>query len=73
MDKVTRFPDVPPDRWYSEAVEAVAAMGLMIGDENGNFRPNTSLTRAEAAMILYRVFGDPENPVNVIDAREEGR
>lgn len=71
MDK-QMFPDVPPGRWYSEAVETVAKAGLMIGDDKGNFRPLSPLTRAEAAVILYRIFGDPETPVDVIDVSKGG-
>lgn len=41
------------------AVEQVAAMqkaGIIIGD-NGRFMPRDNATRAEAAVIIYRVFG----------------
>lgn len=55
-----KFPDVPNDAWYKEAVDFVSREGLMIGYEDGTFRPNDSLTRAEAAEILMRVLGDGE-------------
>ncbi len=35
------------------AVEALYEMGIVSGDENGNFRPADNATRAEAARILY--------------------
>lgn|GEM_PF-2204557 len=42
------------------AVEAVAqarAAGLLVGDDNGAFRPNANLTRAELAVIVARAAG----------------
>ncbi len=52
----TKFPDVPNDAWYAKAVEKVNDMGLMLGYEDGTFRPNDKLTRAEAAIILTRLM-----------------
>ncbi|MBQ4528319.1 MAG: S-layer homology domain-containing protein [Clostridia bacterium] len=39
-----------------ESVEALAANGIIKGDEQG-FRPLSSLSRAEAAVLLYRLIG----------------
>ena len=50
------YPDVPKDAWYTRAVEFVTEAGLMQGYEDGSFRPNDSLTRAEAATILMRLI-----------------
>ena len=49
------YPDVPADAWYAKAVEFVSDLGLMRGYEDGTFRPNDRLTRAEAAIILKRL------------------
>ena len=38
------FPDVPETASYAEAVNILSSLGLMIGDENGNFHPDTILT-----------------------------
>jgi len=51
-----KFPDVPNDAWYREAVDFVSHEGLMVGYDDGTFRPNDPLTRAEAATILKRLF-----------------
>ena len=40
--------------WAKESIEKVKDQGLMLGDENGNFRPNDPVTRAELAVILAR-------------------
>ena len=48
------FKDVADDKWYSEAVEVVSDLGLMVGDMD-EFRPNEYLTRAEAASLVARL------------------
>lgn len=45
--------------WAAEAISSVKHTGLMIGDDTGLFRPNSGLTRAEAATILWRFAGSP--------------
>ncbi|GGF95696.1 hypothetical protein GCM10010912_45800 [Paenibacillus albidus] len=42
--------------WASSAVAAVYRLGLMKGDETGNFRPSDPITRQEAAVLLDRVL-----------------
>ncbi|MBO4897908.1 MAG: S-layer homology domain-containing protein [Clostridia bacterium] len=51
------FPDVPETASYAEAVNILSSLGLMIGDENGNFNPDKILTRAEAATLVVRFRG----------------
>lgn len=41
-------------KWAYDAVDYVARKGLMQGDENGKFRPNDPITRAELAVVLQR-------------------
>ncbi len=43
--------------WAAEAVEYVSDQGLMMGDPEGTFRPNAAVTRAELALILWRLKG----------------
>ncbi len=45
--------------WAYEAISFVESTGIMIGDGTG-FHPNSGLTRAEAAAILWRMAGEPE-------------
>lgn len=41
--------------WAKEAVEEASEKGWMVGDDQGNFRPNDPVTRAEMAVILSRL------------------
>ncbi len=54
------FADVGFDAWYHDAVDFVLKNGLMIGTGDGLFEPNASLTRAQLAMVLYRLAGTPD-------------
>lgn len=54
------FPDVPANAEYAEAVNALHECGIINGDEKGNFNPNSSVTRAEAAAIICRLLGMSE-------------
>ncbi len=48
------FPDVAKSTSYEKAVSKLNEMGIITGDENGNFNPNKSITRAEFATIICR-------------------
>ena len=46
------FSDVPADAWYTEAVNALAARGVLTGTENGSrFLPSRPVTRAQFAVM----------------------
>ena len=47
------FTDVASGAWYEEAVDYVYANGLMSGVSAGSFAPDTHLSRAMIAQILY--------------------
>lgn len=48
------FADVPADAWYAPYVGALAAMGLIQGDENGLFYPDEAVDHQEFLVILGR-------------------
>ena len=60
------FTDVASDAWYNNAVSTLSGMGILGGYEDGSFRPNASITRAEFAKIAVSFFElaglDCENP-----------
>lgn len=41
-----------PNGWYNAAINAMVKNNLMFADENGNFRPNEPITRAEFARAI---------------------
>ncbi len=54
---VKTFPDVVEGSWYYEYVMRCAAAGIVEGYPDGTFRPNASMTRAEAAVIAVNAAG----------------
>ena len=48
------FPDVAPDAWYNNAISTMVNAGTSKGYEDGTFRPNNNITRAEFAAIASR-------------------
>ncbi|MBR6823932.1 MAG: S-layer homology domain-containing protein, partial [Firmicutes bacterium] len=48
------FSDVAADKWYNTAVSTMASMGIIVGYEDGTFRPDEQITRAEFAAIAAR-------------------
>ncbi len=51
------FPDVPEQRWYSNAVAWAYAGGFISGRADGTFDPRGSITRQEAVKILFDFNG----------------
>ena len=54
------FPDVPEGAAYADAVNALADMGILTGDENGKFNPNSTITRAEFATMMVRLLDEED-------------
>ena len=50
------YGDVAPTAWYNNAVSTLSRMGILGGYEDGTFRPNASITRAEFAKIAVSFF-----------------
>lgn len=48
------FIDVPADAWFAESVSEMTGFSLINGYENGTFRPDAPITRAEFVSILAR-------------------
>ena len=54
------YSDVYAEDWYSDEVEYCTRGGLMNGMGYGQFAPDRNTTRAEFAMVLYRLEGCPK-------------
>ncbi|XID90427.1 S-layer homology domain-containing protein [Paenibacillaceae bacterium WGS1546] len=50
-----RFTDVAPNAWYSDAIYAAAAAGILYGFEDGSMRPDRPVSRQEAAVMMARM------------------
>ncbi len=55
----TGFSDVDANAWYAEAVIYCREYNLMAGIGNNQFTPESNLTRAQLATVLYRIEGTP--------------
>ena len=57
------FPDVDATAWYAGAVTYVKEHGLMNGTSGDTFEPETDMSRAMLAQVLYNMEGKPEDMV----------
>lgn len=64
---VGTFPDVPEDADYFEAVEMLAELGIVKGDDEGNFNPDSTIIRAEAATMICRLLGVEEEALQITE------
>lgn len=51
------FSDVVPTDWFYDAVLSASAYGWVVGFEDGTFRPQQTITRAEVTAIVNRMLG----------------
>ena len=54
--ETSAYSDVAAGSWYNIAVSTLSNMGILGGYEDGTFRPNASITRAEFAKIAVSFF-----------------
>jgi hypothetical protein len=47
---------VSEETWYSQAVERLAELEITTGYDDGTYRPDTFVTRAEMAAFMTRAF-----------------
>ena len=50
------YSDIAPESWYNNAVSTLSNMGIINGYEDGTFKPNAPITRAEFTAIATRFF-----------------
>jgi hypothetical protein len=56
VKQASGYPDVAKEHWAMEAILRLQQSGLMEGDNNGMFRPDDAVTRAEMASIAARLL-----------------
>ncbi|WP_311764962.1 cadherin-like beta sandwich domain-containing protein [Paenibacillus agricola] len=52
----TGYPDVAQGHWAAIAITHMQSVGMMLGDNNGQFRPDDAITRGELATIAARLI-----------------
>ncbi len=60
----SRFGDVSTEDWHAPYIAAAADLKIVNGYEDGNFRPDSGITREEAAAIICRAADALELPLN---------
>jgi len=55
------FPDVDENAKYADAVAYLSEVGIMCGDDKGNFNPDKTVTRAEMATIICNMLGEADD------------
>ena len=55
--KTNDFTDVAADAWYNNAISTLAKAGALSGYEDGTFRPDQPITRAELVKIAMSFYG----------------
>lgn len=56
-NKGAAFTDIAPGAWYRQAAELASGSGYASGYEDGTFRGEENITRAEAAAAVVKAFG----------------
>jgi hypothetical protein len=56
LHQPNRFTDVANNSWYAQAVNYLASRNILRGYEDGSFRPNQPITRAEMTAVMSRFF-----------------
>lgn len=64
-DPCCAYIDIDRNAWYHEAADFVIANGLMgsTSTYEMKFEPNTTVSRAMVASIIYRLFGSPKEDI----------
>jgi len=60
--EVKSFPDIE-GHWAEQSIKKAAEAGLLMGHEDGTFRPEETLTRAEMAAVLERLMTKMADPI----------
>ncbi len=61
------FADVADSAWYAQAVNKMAALGIVNGKGNNKFEPNVAITRAEFAAIVVRFARENDHKASFSD------
>ncbi|MBW4442815.1 MAG: S-layer homology domain-containing protein [Plectolyngbya sp. WJT66-NPBG17] len=57
---ITGFTDVPSDFWAGSYIGELSRRNILGGYQDGTFKPNDPITRAQFASLLGKAFGKPK-------------
>lgn len=68
-----QFTDMENVQWAAASVETLTSLGIVNGFEDGTFRPNNNITKAEFVKIVISAFGlyNPDAAVTLTDNNPE--
>ena len=55
------YPDLIVNHWYSDSIQFIFDQGIVSGFPDGTYRPNATITRADAITMLGRALGWEKN------------
>ena len=61
------FNDVPENAWYCDYVYDLASMAIINGYDDGTFKPDKYITRAEAMTLVNRVLNRRTHAEDMLD------
>lgn len=54
------YPDVDANNSYAKAIEVLSGLGVVKGDDEGNFNPTNNIKRSEMVALICRMMGEEE-------------
>ena len=57
LNKKTAFVDVDTNAWYNSFVSYLESYNIIVGYDDGSFRPDAQITRAEFVTMCMRFYG----------------
>ncbi len=67
---VSKFSDVDAEGWYKSYIDYAVENGVIDGYEDGSFKPDAAITRAEFSKILAKTFEEAEGESSFSDVPE---
>mgnify|MGYP000017534967 FL=1 len=61
------FRDVTDAHWASADIDWASSTGVIVGHRDGTYRPDADVTRADFLTMLYRLAGQPEADLSVLE------
>ncbi len=63
MEQKANFPDVDVSHWAYPYINGAVSMGILSGDEDGNFHPEADLTLTQAQFLMDRLAPDFDSKI----------